>query len=152
METNSRISNAVRFVAIANLLYFGIEFFFALKGNSISLFADSIDFLEDASINFLILIGLGWAAEKRAKLGMFLAGIIMIPAAVTIWKAIEQFLNPTVPSSEIVSFTGAGALAVNVIYSFWPDLIVGVGIAALNADAAKEVWEASRDEIAESKA
>ena len=26
--------------------------------------------------------------------------------------------------------------------SVWPDVIVGVGIAALNADAAREVWRA----------
>jgi Co/Zn/Cd efflux system component len=30
--------------------------------------------------------------------------------------------------------------------SAWPDLIVGLGIAAMNADAAREVWEAARDE------
>ncbi len=28
----------------------------------------------------------------------------------------------------------------------WPDLIVGLGIAALNADAAREVWQAARKE------
>jgi Co/Zn/Cd efflux system component len=31
-------------------------------------------------------------------------------------------------------------------FSGWPDLIVGIGIAALNADAAKEVWETARGE------
>ena len=30
--------------------------------------------------------------------------------------------------------------------SAWPDFIVGLGIAAMNADAAREVWEAARDE------
>jgi Co/Zn/Cd efflux system component len=30
--------------------------------------------------------------------------------------------------------------------SAWPDLIVGLGIAALNADAARQVWRAARDE------
>ncbi len=28
----------------------------------------------------------------------------------------------------------------------WPDLIVGVGIAALNVNAAREVWTAAREE------
>ena len=28
----------------------------------------------------------------------------------------------------------------------WPDLVVGLGIAALNADAAREVWQAAREE------
>lgn len=30
--------------------------------------------------------------------------------------------------------------------SGWPDLIVGLGIAAMNADAAREVWRAAREE------
>ena len=30
--------------------------------------------------------------------------------------------------------------------SHWPDLIVGLGIAAMNADAAREVFEAAHDE------
>lgn len=30
--------------------------------------------------------------------------------------------------------------------SAWPDLIVGIGIAALNADAAREVYAAAREE------
>jgi len=30
--------------------------------------------------------------------------------------------------------------------SGWPDLLVGLGIAIVNADAAKEVWLAARDE------
>ncbi len=39
------IRKVVRFVAIANLSYFCVEFFFAQKIGSVSLFADSIDFL-----------------------------------------------------------------------------------------------------------
>jgi hypothetical protein len=30
--------------------------------------------------------------------------------------------------------------------SAWPDLLVGVGIAVMNADAAREVWSAAHDE------
>jgi len=30
--------------------------------------------------------------------------------------------------------------------SGWPDLIVGLGIAAMNADATREVWSAAREE------
>lgn len=30
--------------------------------------------------------------------------------------------------------------------SGWPDLIVGIGIAIMNLDAAKEIWVAARDE------
>lgn len=30
--------------------------------------------------------------------------------------------------------------------SVWPDVIVGLGIASVNLDAAREVWTAARDE------
>jgi Co/Zn/Cd efflux system component len=48
------------------LSYFGVEFAVAVAIGSVSLFADSIDFLEDASVNLLILAALGWSAPRRA--------------------------------------------------------------------------------------
>jgi Co/Zn/Cd efflux system component len=38
----------------------------------------------------------------------------------------------------------AGLITAFVWASAWPDLIVGLAIAAMNADAAMEVWEAAR--------
>ena len=43
----------------------------------------------------------------------------------------------------------AAGLATAYTLSAWPDLIVGLGIAAMNADAAREVYEAARAERAE---
>ena len=40
----------------------------------------------------------------------------------------------------------AAGLATHATMSAWPDLIVGLGIAALNVDAAREVWRAARAE------
>ena len=51
----------------------------ALAISSVSLFADSVDFLEDTSVNFLILVALGWSARRRAKVGMGLAAILLAP-------------------------------------------------------------------------
>jgi Co/Zn/Cd efflux system component len=45
----------------------------------------------------------------------------------------------------------AGALT-GLFDSAWPDLITGVGIAGLNAGAAREVWEAARSEHREASA
>ena len=39
-------------VGLLNIAYFFIEFIVALNIKSVSLFTDSIDFLEDASVNF----------------------------------------------------------------------------------------------------
>jgi Co/Zn/Cd efflux system component len=184
------LRRVVRLVAALNLAFFGIEFAVARVIGSVSLFADSIDFLEDASVNFLILAALGWTARNRARVGMALAGILLVPGIATLWTAWEKFHLPVAPDPALLSLTGVGALAINLSCAFmlagfrrhggsltkaaflsarndavanvaiiaaglvtavlsasaWPDLIVGLGIAAMNADAAREVWRAARDE------
>ena len=183
------LKHAVCFVAVANLAYFGIEFAVALNIGSVSLFADSIDFLEDAAVNLLILVALRWNAKARARLGVGLAGILLIPAVATAWTAWEKLMLPVAPAPLPMTVTGLGALAINlccavvlakfrdhagslsraaflsarndalaniaimaaagvaIFYpSGWPDLVVGIGIAALNADAARAVFAAARAE------
>lgn len=178
-----------RLAVLLNLAYFGIEFAVARAIGSVSLFADSVDFLEDASVNFLILVALGWTARRRAKVGMLLAGILLIPGLATLWTAWEKFMAPSPPEALALSLTGLGELAVNLTcaimltrfpphsgsltkaaflsarndaladiaiiaaglmtaysLSAWPDLIVGLATAAMNADAARAVWEATREE------
>ncbi len=60
------LRRAIAVVALLNLAYFGIEFSVALAIGSVSLFADSIDFLEDTAINLLIPLALDWSARKRS--------------------------------------------------------------------------------------
>jgi len=189
LETNLALRRAVRMVALLNLGYFGIEFAVAQAIGSVSLFADSIDFLEDAAVNFLIILSLSWSARHRARVGMLLAGILLIPGLATLWAAWEKFNVPTPPAVGPLTWAAIGALIVNLSCAFllmryrhhsgsltkaaflsarndalanvaiigaafltartasaWPDLIVGLGIALLNADAAREVWEAAREE------
>ncbi len=176
-------------VAILNFAYFGVEFAVAFAIGSVSLFADSIDFLEDTCLNFMILMALGWSAPRRARVGMALAAILLIPGLATLWFAWDNFLHPVPPSPALLSLTGAGALVVNLGCAFmlahyrhhsgsltraaflsarndalanvaiiaagfvtaytlsvWPDLLVGLGIFILNADAARQVYSAARNE------
>lgn len=185
----AKLRKVVIVVAILNLAYFGVEFAVALAIGSVSLFADSVDFLEDASVNFLIAVALGWSATGRARLGMALAGVLLVPGLATLWTAWGKFMAPTPPAPLPLSLAGLGALGVNLSCAFmlarfrthsgsltraaflsarndtlanvaiiaagfitaythsaWPDLIVGLGIAAMNADAAREVWRAAREE------
>ena len=183
------LHKVVATVAALNLAYFGVEFAVALAIGSVSLFADSIDFLEDASVNLLIFLALGWTLRARSRVGMALAGILLVPGLATLWMAWHKFNVPLPPDPISLSLVGAGALAINLTCAFllahfrrhsgsltraaflsarndafaniaiiaagfvtaytfsaWPDLIVGLGIAALNADAAREVFTAARDE------
>ncbi|MFP5235459.1 MAG: cation transporter [Acidobacteriota bacterium] len=180
---------AVALVAAANLAYFFVEFFVARHIGSVSLLADSIDFLEDTALNLLILLAIRRSPQTRARIGMLLAVILLVPTAATLWTAWQKFLAPVPPEPWLLSTTGFGAFLVNfgcvalllkyrhrhgsltraaflsarndvwanaaIIaaalvtlrwLSGWPDLIVGLGIAAINSDAALKVWRAARRE------
>ena len=108
------LRRAVAVVAFLNLAYFGVEFSVALTIGSVSLFADSIDFLEDTALNLLILLALGWSAHKRSVVGMVLAAILLAPGIATIWMAWQKFSLPVPPAPLPLSLAGLGALAVNL--------------------------------------
>ena len=118
MQTGQALRRVVWLVAFLNLAYFGVEFTVALAIGSVSLFADSIDFLEDASMNLLIFAALGWTARHRARVGMALAGILLIPSLATLWMAWDKFNLPVPPEPAPLSLAGAGALAVNLGCAF----------------------------------
>jgi Co/Zn/Cd efflux system component len=183
------LRRVVGIVALLNLGYFGVEFAVALAIGSVSLFADSVDFLEDASVNLLILIALGWSLKARARVGMGLAAILLVPALATLWALWSKFQLPAPPAPLPLTATGLGAMLVNfscamllvrfrhhsgsltraaflsarndvlaniaiiiagaataMTHAAWPDMVVGAGIMLMNADAAREVWQAARSE------
>jgi Co/Zn/Cd efflux system component len=191
----SGLRKTIAIVALANLAYFFIEFAVARYIGSVSLFADSVDFLEDAAVNSLILMALGWSLAARARVGMAMAGVLLLPALAFLWTLWNKFQAPVPPEPWLLSASGLGALAVNLACaralarfrhhsgsltkaaflsarndalanvaivgagvltlfwpSHWPDVVVGLGIAFMNADAAREVWEAARQEQAEASA
>lgn len=184
MSDDDRLRGAVRLVALLNLAYFGVEFAVALRIGSVSLLADSVDFLEDAAVNLLILAALGWSATQRAQVGM-----LLVPATAFLWTLWRKFSAPAPPDAIPLTATGLGALVVNLFCAFtlgrfrhrggsltkaaflsarndavaniaiiaaggftlfrpsiWPDVVVGLGIAVMNLDAARAVWTAARTE------
>ncbi|MGH9194458.1 MAG: cation transporter [Acidimicrobiia bacterium] len=109
------LRRVVRWVAALNLSYFGVEFAVALAIGSVSLFADSIDFLEDTTLNLLVLVSIGRSLRRRSVVGMVLAGILLAPGVATIWMAVMKFRQPAAPEAIPLSAAGAGAFAVNFI-------------------------------------
>jgi Co/Zn/Cd efflux system component len=177
---------AVQVVAGLNLVYFLIEAGMAQRIHAVSLFADSIDFLEDASMSILVLVGMAWSLAHRARLGRVLALMLAIPSLLTVWTLWHQFGSPVTPDASLLALTGLGALVVNLYCawrllplkniegslskaaclasrndaigniailiaagitwwkpSHWPDLVVGVGIFLMNADASLQIWKAA---------
>lgn len=108
-----QLRRAVVLVAVLNLAYFFVEFAVALTAGSVSLLADSVDFLEDASINLLIFVALGWPLARRALMGKVMALVILGPAGVAGWKAVQHFPDPTAPQVVPVVLASLGAIAVN---------------------------------------
>lgn len=180
------VRKTVLVVAVLNLLYFFVEFSYGRIYGSVSLLSDSIDFLEDASVNFLILLAIGWSLSSRKLISYLFAGLLLIPGISFLWNAIQKVLDPTTPHGEGMTIVGLGALVVNVfcaifiakhkshehslilaafysarndaianimiiasglitllIPSIWPDLLVGLIIFGLNADAARKVIQVS---------
>ena len=192
--SDAALRRAVAVVALLNLAYFGVEFAVARAIGSVSLFADSIDFLEDASVNMLILVALGWSAAARAGRHGARGASCSSPASRRSWTAWQKFLVPAPPAPLPLSLDRGRRLAVNLACalmlarfrrtgaaspgphssrpattpsptsrssppgcvtaprSAWPDVVVGVGIAAINADAAREVFGAApREHVAAAK-
>lgn len=165
-----------------------------MRIESVSFFADSIDFLEDTSINLLILLATAWSAVWRARVGRFLAMVLLVPTFAALWAFWNKLASPVPPDAFALTLTGVAALAVNLtcafvlvrhrhgagsltkaawlsarndtvanlgiilaggvtmlIHSVAPDLIVGLAIAAMNANAAREVWTAASVEHEEAR-
>lgn len=184
-----RLRRTVLLIASLNFGYFIVEYYFGQRFNSIALLSDSVDFLEDASINILIALAIGWSLRKRQITSYFLAGVLLVPGIAFLWNAIHQILSPEIPEGAGMSFVGLGALVINLFCAFLiarhrneegglvkaayfsarndaianvliisagavtlmypsmiPDLVIGIIIFIMNADAAKEVLSTARKE------
>ena len=108
-----RLRRVVLVVALINFAYFFVEFAVALYAGSVSLLADSVDFLEDTSINLLIFIALGWPLARRALMGKAMALVILVPATVAGVEAVRRFADPTAPEVLPVVLASLGAVIVN---------------------------------------
>lgn len=108
-----RLRRVVLVVAALNFAYFFVEFAVALVAGSVSLLADSVDFLEDTSINLLIFIALGWPLARRARVGKAMALVILGPAALAGWTAIQRFSEPVAPDVGPLVLASLGAIAIN---------------------------------------
>jgi Co/Zn/Cd efflux system component len=117
-DVQMALKRAVIWVAALNFAYFFVEFAVAQRIGSVSLFADSIDFLEDAIVNGLILLAFGWSKRQRGTLGLFLALILLLPGLATAWTVWQKFALPAPPSALPLSLTGLGALAINLFCAF----------------------------------
>ena len=179
----------VLLVALINFLYFFVEFFSALNTRSVSLFADSIDFLEDGFLNLIIFFAISWSITTRVKIGYLISILLLIPSFAVFWGTWHQITGQKPPLGLNISLIGCGALIVNcccalilvsfknfsgsltkaaflsarndvianfsviitgyltIIYNtIWPDIITGLVIVFINAQASIKVYKAANSE------
>jgi len=121
-------------VAILNLSYFVIEFYFAQRFNSVALLSDSLDFLEDASVNILIFLAFSLAVIWRKRLSYIFALLLLLPGISFLYNAFHQIAHPVAPTGEGMSIVGLGALVVNlycaIILNKFKDIEGGLAKAA----------------------
>ena len=120
MSKNNKSLNIIFFrrtlliVALLNFSYFFIELLTAVKITSVSLFADSIDFLEDTFVNLLIFFSFLISSNFRPKLSKILVIIILLPGLTALWTAWEQIVRPFPPEAFKLTLVGFGALLTNI--------------------------------------
>jgi Co/Zn/Cd efflux system component len=186
LASHTLLRKTVLVVATLNIAYFAVEFGVGRWIGSVALFADSVDFLEDASVNILVFFAIGFTAIYRRIVGLCFVGLLIVPSLAALYTAWDKFAHPSIADPALLTLTAFGALLVNgtcayllarvrqtggslskaaflsarndmaanvamivaggltaATLSIWPDVIVGLGIAALNATAAFEVYEAA---------
>jgi hypothetical protein len=101
-------------------------FFVAIRIGSTSLLADSAEFFEDDGVNLLIFLALGWAPALRARVGMALSAILLLPAIALLQTLWWKLAAPVPPKALSLTITGAGALIVSLFCALrlarWRDL------------------------------
>ena len=115
INTTLSLAATLRLVIAVNLCMFSIEAAVAVAVGSVSLMADSIDFLEDAFVSFLVLAASTWSAGAHARGGGSLAAVLVAPSIAAIVLAWLRLTSGTPPEASALDLTGLAALCVNIV-------------------------------------
>jgi len=104
---NRDLRHAVAMVALANMGYFFVEFAMARHIGSVSLFADSVDFLEDAAVNLLVFFALAWSARRRARVRACLEAVLPLARSEAASAPLEESLVSRRIAAALTALTDA---------------------------------------------
>lgn len=125
---------------VLNALMFGVELVASFRADSVSLLADSVDFLGDAGNYGVALFVLGLAPVWRSRTALWKGWLMLGYGVFVLVKSAWQWSAGVMPEPVIMAWVSLLALAVNV------------GVAALlyayrSGDAqARSVWLCSRND------
>jgi cation diffusion facilitator family transporter len=103
---------------IINALMFVIELVFSQRANSVSLLADSIDFLGDAANYGISIWVLAMSVQTRAKASLLKAASMGLFGIGVLVHAIWNAITGVVPDAQTMSLIGLLALAANLAVAF----------------------------------
>jgi Co/Zn/Cd efflux system component len=109
-----RYRRALWIALILNALMFGVELGAAWTSGSVSLLADSIDFMSDAGNYAISLAVLGMAASSRARAALFKGTCMAAFGVFVIGQAIWNLSAGVVPEPMTMGVVGFLAMTVNV--------------------------------------
>lgn len=136
------LRRTVLIVAAINAAYFVIEVVVAISIGSVSLLADSVDFLEDTAVNLLIALALGWSLASRARVGRLLALVILVPALAVVVQLVLKIGDPVAPAVTPLVLAAAGAALVNLVCA-----VLLARIRAAGGSMVGAAWYAARNDV-----
>jgi Co/Zn/Cd efflux system component len=170
----ARYSRALKIAAAVNLVVFGAEILVAIQSGSVSLMADSVDFLEDTLLYTIAFLLVGASLKARAVAGAATSILMLLPGLYALWLVVRQIIYGVPPSPMPMGVMAVIALLANLycawillphrkgdaaqtgvwlstrndafanvavilaaigvaaFESIWPDVLVGLAIAAVN--------------------
>lgn len=99
---------------VVNLLMFAVEIGAGLKAGSVSLLADSLDFLGDSANYAISLWVLGMSLALRARAAQFKAASMLLFGLGVLGAALWHWWQGEVPSAPTMGLVGSLALLANV--------------------------------------
>jgi Co/Zn/Cd efflux system component len=113
--TASPTYRRILWIALAvNFAMFAVEIGAGLAAQSVSLLADSLDFLGDAANYGIALFVLGMALQWRARAALLKAASMGLFGVWVAGSTIQHALAGTVPEAPVMGMVGALALAANL--------------------------------------
>ncbi|WP_331350596.1 cation diffusion facilitator family transporter [Cellvibrio sp. UBA7671] len=113
-KPNPKYRRILWIALVVNFAMFAIEIIFSLQSKSVSLLADSIDFLGDSANYAISLWVLAMSVQTRAKASLFKAASMALFGVVVLVHAIWNAITGVIPDAETMSLVGLLALVANL--------------------------------------
>jgi Co/Zn/Cd efflux system component len=113
-SVDPRVRKALWFALVLNAAMFAVELGASWSSGSVSLMADSIDFLGDAANYGLSLAVLAMAASVRSRAALAKAATMGAFGIFVLGRAVFQFYTDVTPEPITMGVVGLAALIVNV--------------------------------------